>query len=94
MDAFIYLDPPYYDKGNMLYQYGFSQEDHKRLSTLLAHTQHKWVLSYDYTKAVTDLYFWAEVIKMHVKYSITATKNINNSRRIPTVKDEVIICPK
>ncbi len=75
MDALIYLDPPYYDKGNDLYQCGFQEKDHIRLADCLKKTKHKWLLSYDDCKEVRDLYKWANIEEIaDVNYSITALK--------------------
>ncbi len=73
--ALIYLDPPYYIKGNELYQHGFSEDDHKRLMNVLKSTPHKWLLSYDDCKEIRELYSWAKIEELDVKYSISgATK--------------------
>lgn len=68
--CFIYLDPPYYIKGNDLYQHGFSLDDHQRLSTILKNTGHTWLMSYDDCSEIRELYKWAHVIELDVNYSI------------------------
>lgn len=73
--AFIYLDPPYYIKGNELYQHGFSQENHETLATLLQETSHKWLLSYDDCPQVRELYAWANIQEINVNYTITTSRN-------------------
>lgn len=83
-NVILYLDPPYYIKGNSLYQFGFSVEDHKRLSELLQKTNHKWILSYDDCEEVRELYRWAEIQKIHVNYTIKTSR----------MKPELIICQK
>jgi len=69
-DALIYLDPPYYIKGNALYQHGFTDDDHLRLAELLKRTSHRWVLSYDDCPEVRALYHWAQIMPVSVNYSI------------------------
>jgi DNA adenine methylase len=71
--ALIYLDPPYYFKGNELYQYGFLPEDHERLATCLKKTEHLWLLSYDDCPEIRDLYSWATIEELEVKYSIAGS---------------------
>lgn len=84
-DAFLYLDPPYYEKGNELYQFGFSDKDHVRLADCLKNTSHKWVLSYDNHPRIHELYSWANIEKIFdIKYSI------KKSRR----KEELLITRK
>ena len=55
-NSFLYLDPPYFVKGNELYQFSFSTEDHLRLRNFLSQTKHKWLLSYDLCDEVINLY--------------------------------------
>lgn len=92
-DSLLYLDPPYYIKGNNLYQCGFTVEDHKRLASALKNTKHAWVLSYDDCDEIRELYKWACVDSLNVNYSITATKNENGDRESRT-KPELLICSK
>lgn len=90
-DSLLYLDPPYYHKGNVLYQCGFSQQDHERLATLLKATKHQWVLSYDDCPEIRELYKWAYIEPLDVNYSITALKHKKTGKRISRTKGELII---
>lgn len=63
--GFLVLDPPYYKKGNGLYNESMNHFDHERLRDLLATTQHLFLLTYDNCKEVRklysdipNLYFW------------------------------------
>lgn len=87
--ALIYLDPPYFVKGNDLYQCGFTQDDHIRLAECLRRTEHKWVLSYDDAPEIRDLYGWASMESVDVNYSITARKT--EAGRVSTTKPELLI---
>jgi DNA adenine methylase len=89
--CFIYLDPPYFVKGNELYQYGFSLEDHSRLAKSLKETNHSWVLSYDDCSEVRELYNWACIEEISTKYTITNLKNKETGERTATKKGELII---
>jgi len=93
-DAFLYLDPPYYVKGNDLYQCGFTEEDHKRMAEALKAATHSWVLSYDDCTEVRDLYKWAEIDVISVNYSITATKDKESGKRLSRTKSELLIFPR
>ena len=73
-NTLIYLDPPYFDKGNDLYQYGFSLEDHERLMNFLKKTRAKWVLSYDNVPEIRDLYNWANIEILDVNYTISTSR--------------------
>ena len=92
-NALLYLDPPYYDKGNDLYQHGFTIEDHQRLANDLRITTHPWVLSYDACPEVEELYGWAVVEVISVNYSITATKDKATGERAARTKQELLIYP-
>lgn len=87
--SLIYLDPPYYVKGNVLYQYGFTQQDHERLAELLKKTKHTWLLSYDDCEEIRKLYSWAKMEVVKVKYSITA-KKVDGAKK-STEKPELLI---
>lgn len=83
-NAILYVDPPYYVKGNDLYQCGFSHEDHDRLAKVLRKSSNPFVLSYDDCNEIQDLYSWANIFTVGVNYSICNSRN----------KTELIICPK
>jgi DNA adenine methylase len=90
----LYIDPPYYVKGNDLYQHGFTVEDHERLANALRNTEHAWVLSYDDCYEVRQLYKWANVEPLDVNYSITAMKDKDTGERRSRTKTELLIRPK
>lgn len=70
-DNFItYLDPPYFVKGDDLYQFSFTFSDHVRLRDLLKNLNVGWVLSYDDCKEIRSLYDWATLEEIEVSYSI------------------------
>lgn len=70
--ALIYLDPPYFVKGNELYQCGFTYDDHVRLANCLKKTNHKWLLSYDHCPEILDLYQgWAAIDMFDMDYYLT-----------------------
>jgi DNA adenine methylase len=93
-NSFIYLDPPYYIKGNELYQFGFTKEDHKKMADVLKYTNHPWILSYDDCPEVRRLYSWAEINIIYVNYSITATKDKQSGNRFSRNKSELLIFSK
>jgi DNA adenine methylase len=87
----IYLDPPYYDKGNELYQHSFARADHERLAKLLRTSKHRWVLSYDDCPEIRKLYGWANLQVIDVNYSITACKNRETGKKVSRTKRELLI---
>jgi len=84
-DAFIYLDPPYFEQGEHLYLHAFSTHNHVDMRDILKNEcKHAWLLSYDDCKEIRDLYSFAHIEE------ITASYGIVNGRK----KQELLICPK
>ena len=59
-DIFIYLDPPYFKKGSMLYLNSFSNEDHINLSKYVGKIKNRWMISYDKSEFILNLYTYTE----------------------------------
>lgn len=56
-DAFIYADPPYFEKAGSLYLNAFQEADHKALAECLKGVARaKWILTYDNVPQVAALY--------------------------------------
>ena len=79
-EIFIYLDPPYYQKGADLYMNFYSKKDHKQLSKHVHKMEKRWMVSYDHHEFILNLY--AEQRKIVYKLS-QATSN--------RIGDEIII---
>lgn len=55
--CFIYLDPPYYNKAERLYRYTFDHSQHVAMRDYLVDfCCVPWVLSYDDSKSIRDMY--------------------------------------
>lgn len=54
--TFLYLDPPYYEKGSNLYLNSYKDKDHKNLSKYVSCISNPWLLSYDNHAFITNLY--------------------------------------
>lgn len=55
--ALVYLDPPYYVKGQGLYQNHYRHEDHAGIAALVrASIKQRWIVSYDNHAAIRELY--------------------------------------
>lgn len=89
--ALLYLDPPYYEKGQDLYQHSFVLAEHKRLAERLRTCRQTWVLSYDDAPEIRELYAWANVETVEVGYSITASKDRTSGERLARTKTELLI---
>lgn len=55
-NIFIYLDPPYYQKGSDLYMNAFCDEDHRKLAGFVKSMKNKWIISYDNQEFIMQLY--------------------------------------
>ncbi|OGG52650.1 hypothetical protein A3C20_00150 [Candidatus Kaiserbacteria bacterium RIFCSPHIGHO2_02_FULL_55_25] len=56
-NTFIYLDPPYFQKGACLYMNSYKKDDHAELAkTLNDHADANWILTYDDVPEIVKLY--------------------------------------
>jgi DNA adenine methylase len=55
-NSLIYFDPPYYKKGPELYLNFFNHEEHDLLSKRISKLDCNWLLTYDNTEEVIELY--------------------------------------
>lgn len=82
----VYLDPPYYVKGDALYTEKMTHKDHEDLALLLGDFD-KWVLSYDDCPEIRTLYKDCQVIDLSARYCINGKKENWES------KNELLILP-
>lgn len=55
--SLVYLDPPYYVKGQELYDNHYKHDDHKLISELIQKKiKRPWIVTYDNTKEIHGLY--------------------------------------
>ena len=54
--AFVYFDPPYFNKGKQLYKNFFTEKDHKTIHDLIEQLQCPWMVTYDNTNEIKDIY--------------------------------------
>jgi DNA adenine methylase len=73
-DILLYCDPPYFEKGNMLYREGMSFDEHKNLSNILS-SRPNWILSYDDHIEIRKLYKDKNIIDLAANYCINGKKN-------------------
>ena len=55
-DSLIYLDPPYYVKGQGLYRNFYMHEDHVQIRKALDSVKTSWIVSYDNCQEIKDIY--------------------------------------
>jgi len=67
--SIIYLDPPYYNKGSDLYENHYGHDDHIRVSNLLCNVMQKWIVSYDNTPEIREIYQRYRSMPYELSYS-------------------------
>jgi DNA adenine methylase len=79
-DVFIFLDPPYYSAAKSAL-YGKNGNlhkvfDHKRFATVMKSCNHKWLITYDDSEYIRELFSFAGVVAWDLKYGM---RNVANS---------------
>lgn len=70
-NVIVYIDPPYVSAGNRLYLNFYSEEDHRKLASyLLKQANLKWVVTYDDTSLIRDLYSSCQRWLLSLVYSL------------------------
>lgn len=68
--AFIYADPPYFEKAGTLYMNSFDQGKHEHLAWVLNNVPHaRWILTYDDVPQVSTLYAQRRKRRFELHYS-------------------------
>lgn len=68
--SLVFLDPPYFNKGQELYQNHYMPEDHAALASIVATSVNQpWVISYDAAPQILDLYKRNRKITYEIHYS-------------------------
>ena len=97
--TFVYLDPPYYVKGGDLYDNYYSHEDHAIIRRLIARRLRpkKWVVSYDNTPEIRNLYNYYRCKQYSLRYSAnervagSETMFFSSNLRVPQVDSPAYI---
>lgn len=100
-NSFVYVDPPYYDKGKSLYRHYFTNEQHVELSNQLKPARYPWLLSYDNCVFINSLYDNKPENHLHTRrlyfdYSVKSTRKeaellISNLEIPPTDASDSLI---
>ncbi len=73
--SIIYLDPPYFNKGSNLYENHYGFNDHIKISSLLYNVTQKWIVSYDNTPEIRQMYRKYRNMPYELKYSVADRYN-------------------
>lgn len=67
--SLVYLDPPYFRKGQELYENHYRSEDHAKLADLVANIKQPWLVSYDNCTEIDELYSSYRNVRYQISYS-------------------------
>lgn len=73
----LMIDPPYYNKGQQLYTNFYQHQDHVNIANKLSETKLPWLLTYDNTPEISDLYREFAQYEFNISYTL-ATKRKGN----------------
>lgn len=73
-NSFVYLDPPYYNKGQQLYKNFLTPNDHAQIANLIfENIKCPWIVSYDNVDDIARLYDNYCIRRFEVNYSAANT---------------------
>ena len=73
---FVYLDPPYWDKGGRLYLNTCSPKDHRALARYMQGQKTlKWIVSYDDTLPIRNMYTRATIRRLSLRYHLQGARD-------------------
>ncbi|WP_133139846.1 DNA adenine methylase [Legionella genomosp. 1] len=75
--AFFYIDPPYYNKGSCLYANFYGKSEHKSVADIILKLISPWIVTYDNTEEIKELYKMRRQFSFDIRYSIQ-TKRIGS----------------
>ena len=75
----LFLDPPYYKKGNLLYPCAYTMDGHKALADMANSLYAGFdgpdmIVTYDDCPEIEYLYPWADILRIHRSYSCRCVK--------------------
>ncbi len=83
-NVFIFLDPPYYSatKSALYGKNGNLHKifDHERFAEVLKRTNHKWLITYDDSEYIRDLFSFANIKKWNLTYGMRNVGNNGNQK--------------
>ena len=82
------IDPPYFVKGSTLYTNFYNPEDHQHIANVLNELERPWILTYDNSPAIQELYNKHRQYRFNINYS-AAHKRIGTELLI--VSDDLFV---
>lgn len=91
--CFVFFDPPYVLKGGSLYMNRYTDGDHAGLAEKIGKLNIPWVLTYDSTNEIRNLYRGFSYTEIPIRYSAARVRNerellfVSNGMRVPLCTD-------
>lgn len=67
--SLFYFDPPYFNKGKMLYRNSYNLEDHRIVAKKITSLKTPWLVTYDNAPEIKELYATENQIEFDISYS-------------------------
>ena len=81
-NGLIYLDPPYFASGKDLYQNDYNRNDHYDISKFIYKLNYPWILTYDDTPEIENIYNWVKGGRFNIYYTVNNKKRRNSTELI------------
>lgn len=96
LQVFMYIDPPYYEKGKSLYRYYYSDFDHQSLANFIRNKTFPWLISYDAAPYIEKLYKKSNKVALYLDYSAKTSKKgaellISNLEIPPIAYQQIVL---
>lgn len=72
--SLFFIDPPYYDKGKYLYDNYYKNEDHKKLYEIISRLNNNWIVTYDDSEEISNMYKNYRQKKYSLNYTAAGNK--------------------
>lgn len=71
---FVYIDPPYFEKGPSLYRYFYQSDMHKVLAKYIKTKVYPWLISYDNSPEIKKMYRRKPQQPIYLDYSVNTKR--------------------
>lgn len=71
---FVYIDPPYYEKGPSLYRYFYKNYMHRDLAKYIKTKLYPWLISYDNSNEIKKMYRRKKQQQIYLDYSVNTKR--------------------
>lgn len=94
VNTFVYIDPPYYEKGPSLYRYYYEDKMHQELADFIKKKVYPWLVSYDDAPEIRRLYRRRQQQQIYLDYSANTRKQgeelLISNLEIPPMENDAL----